>query len=235
MPQRARRLAKRLTRWPPVGSVRMGGLRRLTPVSRTFGFDRGLPIDRHYIERFLHERSEAGDVRGRVLEFGDDVYARRYGRGHVEHIDVLDLSPSNPRATIVADITVADALPREAFDCIICTQTLQFIYDVKAAVGGLHQMLRPGGTLLVTVAGVAKVWRRGEERYGDFWRFTSRSLGTLLGERFAPQEVSVSAYGNVLSAAAFLYGLATSELTASELDHRDPDFEVIVAAHAVKR
>ena len=44
---------KRYTSGPRVGRVRFGSLRRLTPISRAFGFDRGLPIDRYYIERFL--------------------------------------------------------------------------------------------------------------------------------------------------------------------------------------
>ena len=33
---------------PPVGWVQLGSLRRVTPLSRDFGYDRGLPIDRHY-------------------------------------------------------------------------------------------------------------------------------------------------------------------------------------------
>jgi glycosyltransferase involved in cell wall biosynthesis len=37
--------------WPPVGWVRIGSLRRVTPISQVFGFDRGQPIDRYYIER----------------------------------------------------------------------------------------------------------------------------------------------------------------------------------------
>lgn len=45
------------------------GLARLDPVSRTFGFDRGKPVDRWYIERFL--AAHADDVRGRVLEVAE--------------------------------------------------------------------------------------------------------------------------------------------------------------------
>jgi SAM-dependent methyltransferase len=238
LPVAAQRRLKRLTRWPPVGTVRMGGLRRVTPISRTFGFDRGLPIDRHYIERFLSEESAppggAGTIRGHVLEFGDDIYTRRYGGRAVEQIDVLDVDASNDRATLVADITVPAGLPRDRFDAIICTQTLPFIYDVGAAVAGLHAMLKPGGSLLLTVPGVAKVWRRGDAQYGDYWRFTSRSVETLLRGAFGAGDVRVVAFGNVLTAAAFLYGLATSELTAAELDEHDPDFEVIIAARATK-
>ena len=67
--------------WPRIGSVNFGQLRRLTPISSKFGMDRGLPIDRYYIEAFLE--AHAGDIRGRVLELGDDDYTRRYGRERV--------------------------------------------------------------------------------------------------------------------------------------------------------
>jgi hypothetical protein len=45
--------------------------------------------------------------------------------------------------------------------------------------------------------------------------------------------VSVEAYGNVLTAAAFLYG-AAEELKSEELDPRDPDYEQLFALRAVK-
>ena len=59
---RAQRHRYRL-QWPRLGSVDFGGLRRLTPVSRAFGFDRGLPIDRYYIERFLAAHAEDAEKR----------------------------------------------------------------------------------------------------------------------------------------------------------------------------
>ena len=42
-------------------------------------------------------------------------------------------------------------------------------------------------------------------------------------------------YGNVLTAMCELHGLAAEELSPEELDHVDPDFEVIVTVRAVKR
>src|ERR1044071_606160 len=85
--RRLKRSWGRITRWPPVGSVGFGALRRLTPISREFGLDRGQPIDRYYVEDFL-ERN-AADIRGRVLEVGDDRYTRKFGGGRVSRSDVL--------------------------------------------------------------------------------------------------------------------------------------------------
>ena len=138
-------------------------MRRFRPVSADWGFDRGLPVDRWYVERFLRRFSAAegyaaGDVRGRVVEVGDDDYARmltaRSGPGTT--IDVLHVNAANPKATVVGDLVTGDGVPSEAFDCLICTQTLHVIYNLHAAVRTIHAALRPGGVALVTVPGITR-------------------------------------------------------------------------------
>src|ERR1700687_4639306 len=79
----------RLEVCPPIGRVRFGGLRRVTPISRDFGFARGLPVDRFYIEHFLQQH--AGDIKGRVLEIADNAYTVRFGGAQVARSDVLNL------------------------------------------------------------------------------------------------------------------------------------------------
>jgi SAM-dependent methyltransferase len=223
----------RLTRRPPVGHVRFGSLRRVTPISETFGYDRGLPIDRYYIERFLQEHS--GTIRGRVLEVGDSTYTSRFGSdAAVERADILDVRADNPRATIVGDLTEPDRFSADAFDCVICTQTLPYIYDVHTAVRTLHRILRPGGTVLATVTSVSRIWTKGDRLYGDYWRFTSRSSRLLFEQVFDSEEIAVASYGNVLAAASFLYGLATSELRRDELDYNDPDIPLLIGIKARK-
>ncbi len=222
-----------LKSWFPWRSsaVRFGSLRRLSPISRTFGFDRGLPIDRYYIERFLLEHT--GDIRGRTLEVADNTYTRRFGGGRVERSDVLHAAVGNPNATIIADLTGDDGLPTEAFDCIILTQTLHLIYDVRACARQLCRALKPGGVLLATVPGISQISRYDMERWGDYWRFTSLSARRLC-EEAGPMEVSVTSYGNVFTAIAFLHGLAAEELRQKELDYSDRDYELLIGVRAVK-
>src|SRR5512145_1780122 len=117
-----RRLA-RLAVWPPVGWVRFGSLRRITPISSDYGNSRGLEIDRYYIEKFLAEFST--DVRGHVMEIKHNTYTLRYGGDRVTKSDVLHPVEGSPDATIVADLAKADHLPSNVFDAIIFTQTLQ--------------------------------------------------------------------------------------------------------------
>ncbi len=221
-----------VARWRRPRPVCWENLRRLTPVSRVFGFDRGLCIDRYYIERFLS--AQASDIRGRVLEIGDNTYTRKFGGEYVARTDVLHFTEGNPMATIVADLTCADRISSDTFDCIICTQTLPVIYEVRAAIQTLHRILKPGGALLATFPGISQISRYDMDRWGDYWRFTTLSARRLFEEVFPAANVTVTAYGNVLTAVAFLHGLASQELRQEELDYCDPDYEVSITVRAVK-
>jgi len=217
---------------PSVGWARFGSLRRIAPISRAFGKDRGLPIDRYYIERFL--AAQAPDIRGRVLEIGYDTYTHRFGGDRVTRSDVLHVMQGNPKATIVADLTCGDDIPSDTFDCIILTQTLQFIYDVEAALKTLYRILKPGGILLATFGGISQISRWDMDRWGHYWNFTTLSAQRLFERSFPAAKVKVEACGNVLAAIALLHGLATQELRQEELDHHDPDYEVLITVRAVK-
>ena len=223
--QRLRRMAR------PLGGVRFGNLRRVTPVSRHFGLERGTPVDRYYIERFLARHAE--DVHGRVLEVGDDSYTRRFGALRVAVRDVLHIDEGYPGATIVDDLASGERIPSDAFDCIILTQTLQLIFDLHAAVATLYRSLKPGGVLLATVPGITQL-DAGEWRETWFWSFTPAAVRRLFNERFPATELEVASHGNVLAACAFLQGLACEELSQRELDSCDPLYPVIVSLRARK-
>jgi SAM-dependent methyltransferase len=228
--QAALRRLKR-ERPPRPGRIRFGDLRRTAPVSQHFGYDRGTPVDRVYIEDFLARHSAF--IRGRVLEIGDNSYTLRFGGAAVTRSEVLHVDASNPHATIVGDLADGAGLPDGAFDCIVLTQTLQLIFDVAKAIATVHRILAPGGTLLATVPGVSSI-DTGEWGPSWHWSFTPLSFGRLLGERFGEANLALEAHGSVLTAASFLYGLAAEELTAAEIAARDPRYPVIVAARAVK-
>src|SRR5947207_406343 len=117
-----RKRARRILR-----PARLGVLRRVEPLTK-WGAERGTPVDRYYIERFL-ERHRA-DIRGRVLEVRDSRYTDRFGTS---------------------------------------------------------------------------------------------------------VEAVVTAEGNVLAAAAFLYGIAADELSAEKLAVHDPNYPVVVCVRAVRR
>ena len=211
--------------------VRFGSLRRLSPVSREFGYDRGKPIDRYYVERFLAANADV--ITGRVLEIGDSGYTRRFGGTRVTRSDVLNIQPGAPETTIVADLATADHIPSDSFDCLVITQTLHLIYELLGAVGTLHRILRPGGTLLTTFPGITPL---STDRWADtwYWALTPLSAARLFGDVFGSDDVEVTAHGNVLTSVAFLEGLATRELRREELDVDDPQFPMLITVKAFK-
>lgn len=230
---RIKRLVATIRLWPPRGCVRWGSLRRTSPISRVFGLDRGQAIDRFYIEKFLAGHSAR--IRGVVLEIGDDHYTKRFGGLRVTRSEVLHAVAGNPKATLIGDLQTGQGLPSGAFDCIILTQTLQFLYDITAAVQTLHRCLRPGGVVLATGTGISQLSRYDMDRWGEYWRFTSLSARRMFEEVFGPGAVRVKSYGNVLAATALLQGIAADELGPAELEVQDQDYEVVLAIEAIKR
>ncbi len=222
----------RISERPAFGFVRFGSFRRTSPIHDAFGLGRGNYIDRYYIEKFLSENRAY--VKGRVLELSDNSYTLRFGGKNVLQSDILDVRPDHPAATIIADLTSAEEIPSDTFDCVILTQALNFIYDARAAIRTIYRILKPGGCVLVSTAGISQLSQEEMAYCGDYWRFTRFSLERLFRESFPAEGVTAESRGNVLTAISFLHGLAAEELTTEELDHHDPNFEVSVLLRAIK-
>lgn len=225
---RWRRHQRRRPSGPRLGTLDMGMLENAEPVSRCFGYDRGTPIDRAYIEDFLNRCS--GDIAGRVLEIGDASYCRRFGTG-ITRQDVLHISPEASEATIIGDLSQPGILPEAAFDCMVITQTLHLLIDVRAAIVRLHAALKPGGALLLTVPGISPI---DQDDWGSswYWSMTGQSVTRLFGEIFGQDAIAVEVHGNVYAATCFLQGLALEEVRKDLLEVRDPCFPVVVAVRA---
>jgi peptidoglycan/xylan/chitin deacetylase (PgdA/CDA1 family)/SAM-dependent methyltransferase len=216
-----------------IATTDFGDLRQTRPLSDMWGQDRGKPLDRYYIERFLARHQ--GDIRGRVLEVKDDGYTRMFGGDRVKASDVVDVDLSNDQATIFADLTAAAGIGPDVYDCFILTQTLGLIFDVARAVAEAARVLKPGGVLLCTVPASGRISYEDRDLDGDYWRFTEASVRRLFAGVFSPEEFDVTGFGNVLACSAFLYGLAPDDLTPAELDAVDPYFPVVYGIRAVKR
>ncbi len=218
---------------PPRSPIDFGDLRRNKPFpkGRAAG-GRGTGVDRLYIDRFYAAR--AADIRGDVVEIGDDLYTKRHGGDRVASSAILDYSTANRRATLIGDLASAESLPRNRFDCFIAPQTLRYTFDVREAVRTMQRMLKPGGVALVTLAALAPIDRVRMDREGDYWRATSRAARRLFAEHFPPRRLAVAAHGNLMAATALLYGLAAEDLAPRDLARDDPDYELVVTVRAVK-
>lgn len=211
----------------------MGDLRAMAPVGRSMGIDRGLPICRWYIERFLDAHQSL--VRGRVLEVADGEYTRRFGGARVSHGDVLHVEAGNAAATITGDLATGRGIPQDCYDAVILTQVLQCIFDVPSAARQVHAALKSGGTALITAPAIAPVSRYDAERWGEYWHFTVQSMQRLLDPVFGAGNVTVEAHGNHVAAHAYLAGMASEELRDDELLPYDADYPVVITALATRR
>lgn len=216
---------------PLLNQINMGDFNTYTPFSREFGYDRGGPVDRYYIENFLYQNNKF--IKGRTLEIGDNEYTIRFGGNNVKQSDILHIDSTNLKATFVGDLSDAPMLPDNEFDCIILTQTLHLIYQYQNALATCYRILKKGGTLILTVPGITPI-DHGQWQKNWLWSFTGAVIERMLAETFAEENITVNTYGNVLAATAFLYGMGAPELHKSQLDHNDPHYQVIVTAIAIK-
>lgn len=231
---------KRVKRWigrhiPPsmrrFPRPRWGQFWSQDPLSTSYGYDRGLPIDRFYIENFLelHKQSIHGDV----LEVKDDEYARRFGGDRVDSVTVIDIDKGNAKASHICDLNRPQSLPVGAFDCIILTQTLQLVFELRIALRSLSDSLKPGGVLLATFPGITRI---AYQEMGDswMWSFTEPVAQRLFEEVLPGRELEVTVHGNLMAATAFLHGLAVEDVDPSGLRRVDPDYPVVITVRAQK-
>jgi SAM-dependent methyltransferase len=216
---------------PNLGKIDFGDFQSTKPFSKEFGYDRGGPIDRYYIENFLQK--EKIWIKGIVLEIGDNEYTLQYGGNQVIQSDILHVHADNPKATFIGDLADAPSLPDNHFDCIVLTQTLHLIYDFKAALRTCHRVLKPGGVLLLTVPGITQI-DQGEWKETWYWTFTQKAMNLLLNEIFKKENIEAHSYGNVFAATTFLYGVGFPEVSQAMLDVQDPHYQVIVTVKATK-
>jgi hypothetical protein len=230
------RLGAKLRVGSPAEDVRLrdrtewGDLRRFEPFSPSWGSERGLCVDRYYIEDFLGRH--ASDVRGVVLDYGSDTYARRYGGAELSQVDVLETQPGNPQANLVSDLCDPSVLEAERYDCIVLAQALAYVRDPEAALAACNRMLKPGGVLLATVTSVGRINPESPDQ--DRWRFSEDGLRQLLDSAFGAGQVEIRADGGRHAAAGLLLGLSTADVGESVLAVHDPQASLVTTARAVK-
>jgi SAM-dependent methyltransferase len=200
---------------------------RVTPISSHYGADRGKPIDRRFIEQFIE--SNRHDIKGVVLEVQDPNYTNAFGSDVSESI-VIGIAPGK-YITLISDLKDLKEIASDTVDCVLLTQTLQFIYDLPAAIASVYRVLKPGGALLVTVPGIQPL---GPDAWPHYWSFTPHSARRIVADMFGEQDLAVESFGSVLTAMAFLHGLALEEIDPALVDKHDNRYPVVIGVRAIK-
>jgi SAM-dependent methyltransferase len=216
----------------PRATFDFGGLGGLSPITNDWGYSRGLPVDRVYIERFLARHKH--DIRGHVLEIGDDTYTWRFGEERVAKSTTLDIRRDNSKAMIVADLTDAPHIPDDTFDCVILTQVLVLIRDFESALRTVSRILKPHGVALITIPGITQISADTAESAAWSWSFYPETFRSFVSRYFDRQNLIVESYGNVKTTIAFLAGLARDDLAPDDFEHNDCRYPLIVGVRAIK-
>lgn len=201
----------------------------LKPLNRTFGFSRGMPIDRYYIEKFMDENKNL--IFGDVLEIAENTYTLKYGGDKVRKSYILYVnSDDDINKDIVGNFETGEGIGEEMMDCIILTQVLPFIYNIQKAVKNIYKMLKEHGTALITVNGISQISRYDMDRWGHYWSFTDMSMQRLLETVASKDNIKIQTFGNAKAAAALMYGLAVEDMAEESLDVWDKDYQISICA-----
>lgn len=202
------------------GVPRWGNLRRLKPFSNNFGWERGTPVDRYYVDRFFERHS--AEITGDVLEIDRSIYTRRFGQ-NLRTVHSFDIEPK-PDTTFACDLAHSEnVLESDAYDCVLLPCTLSFFRELDLCLRNTLRVVRPGGTILASASGIIRV-----EDSDDLWRFTPFGWRELLQRTWPGCELVVESEGNCLAVTAFNLGLAHEELKPEELNYRDELFPVAI-------
>ena len=229
----ARRLLNpRVTAWGRIVTrgktlPQWGNLRRTSPLSDSYGFDRGTPIDRFYLHRFLDANRAA--ITGDVLEIQVSSYTQRYG-SNLRDVHTVDVNATfNP--TYHCDLAAAAGIiARDRYDCFLLPNTLQHVERIDDALREALRVVRPGGTILASNAVLVRL----NSPTDDFWRLSAAGWRKLAERAWPGCEIEIQASGNCLAAVAAMYGLALEELSERELLVQDDRYPVLVTIRCRK-
>ena len=200
---------------------RWGNLRRTTPFSSSFGFERGAPIDRYYLRQFLTAHRQ--QITGAVLEVQTSSHTERFGHA-VIRADTFDIVPAFTPTYLCDFAHCEHVIPSHTYDCLLLPNTLPHFRELDLCLAQALRVVRPGGTILASVAGLLPL--TGD--VPDYWRMSPDGWRERLGAAWPGATIEVAGHGNCLAAVGVQLGLALEELTAAELDVHDPRYPVLV-------
>lgn len=131
----------------------------------------------------------ARDRQAAILEIGCSggplmESLRAEGFAQVTGIDISSEAVARCRERGLANVSVMDAqapeFPAQSFDVITASDVLEHLADAPRALAAWHQLLRPGGTVLVFVPAFQFLWSGHDDINHHFHRYRAAELAGLL-------------------------------------------------------
>jgi SAM-dependent methyltransferase len=175
-----------------------------------------------------------------ALEIGSTATIRQYGGRAVTCAHAMDLKAHSPEVTVVADLSRADQVPSDAYDCFVNQFTMHLIYDLEAALYHAIRIIKPGGVLLVNFPCVDYYFSRGLDMgTGEplflYWWFTPIQVENLLQHAgLSRADYQMDVYGNLLARIAYQLNMPAEDLIRRELEHQDPGHPLLICVRVVK-
>lgn len=93
----------------------------------------------------------------------------------VKRYDTLDLYPQM-QTTFVGDVHNMPMVSDAVYETVLCLEVLEHLADPPRALKEIHRILKPGGTLILSVPHLSRL----HEQPHDYFRFTHYGISALL-------------------------------------------------------
>jgi SAM-dependent methyltransferase len=140
---------------------------------------------RHYLDR--HLIASIPLYRGKVLDIGG-VKINRRGEFRIPVEKENDWTCLNQSKASGAEILASVPpvpVPDESYDTVLMSEVLEYIEDAPALLKEVHRLLRPEGTLIMSVPFIHPL--HGDPQY-DCWRFTETGIRKLIAPHFTVEK-----------------------------------------------
>jgi SAM-dependent methyltransferase len=165
----------------------------------------------HYAPFFKSlRRAIAQYGRGEVLDIGcgNKPYAALFSSAVTRYVGV-DIEQSHLQKVDIICPATAIPLADNSFDTVLCTQTIEHVYDHQKLLAEAFRLLKPGGYLILSGP---FYWPLHEEPH-DFFRFTRYGFEELLRSTgFSVQSVEENGGSWSLAGQALVHALCYSKL-----------------------
>lgn len=114
--------------------------------------------------------------------------------GQVARYDGVDLWPRSDKVTFAGDVQALAMVPDGVYDSAICIEVLEHVPEPAKAVATIARILKPGGTVVITVPHLSRL----HDVPHDYYRYTEYGLRYLLAQA-GLEVVSLQAKGGLLT------------------------------------